>query len=278
MEAVVVQIAGKVAAVTGGASGIGEATVRRFIAEGAKVGFADMDTERGEAIADELTKAGGHVIFVPAMMQREADATGFIEKVVAAFGDLDILVNNAGIRHYQTIVDTNNETWDRILGVNLKGYAFCAKAAVISMRRKGSGSIVNVSSNRSTGAGRNMIEYDTTKAAVAGLTRGLAYDHAADGIRANTISPGPVFTRFHEKRAEALGKSVEEFIAAFGRGGMLKRPARPEEIAASILFLASDESSYVTGANLMVDGGMSAVDPDSLTPWLEGGINAGSST
>lgn len=265
----------KVAAITGGASGIGEATVRRFVAEGAKVGFADIDAERGRAIAAELAGAGARVVFVETHTEVEAEATGFIDAVVAEFGRVDILVNNAGMRHYQGILDTSDASWDRILGVNVKGYAFCAKAAVASMQRTGGGSIVNISSNRSTAAGGNMIEYDTTKAAVIGLTRGLAYDHAKDGIRANAISPGPVFTRFHERRAAALGKTVEEFIRGFGQGGMLKRPARPEEIAACILFLASDDSSYVTGANLMADGGISAVDPDSLNTWLQQGVTPG---
>lgn len=268
------RLAGKVAAVTGGASGIGEATVRRFVAEGAKVCFADVDEERGADLAAELNAAGDAALFVPTSTQDEAQATAFVEAAVTRFGRLDILVNNAGIRHYQGILDTDGESWDRILGVNVKGYAFCAKAAVAAMRQSGGGSIVNVSSNRSTAAGGNMVEYDTTKAAVIGLTRGIAYDHARDGIRSNAISPGPVFTRFHEKRAAALGKTTDEFIRGFGQGGMLKRPARPEEIAAAILFLASDDASYITGVNLMADGGISAVDPDSLNTWLQQGVNA----
>lgn len=268
------RLEGRIAAVTGGASGIGEATVRRFVAEGAKVCFADVDEERGAAVADELNAAGGTVRFVRTQTQDEAQCEAFIRAAVDAFGGLDILVNNAGIRHYQGILETDNTTWDRILGVNVKGYAFCAKAAVAAMKKSGGGSIVNVSSNRSTAAGGNMVEYDTTKAAVIGLTRGIAYDHARDGIRANAISPGPVFTRFHEKRAAALGKTTEEFIRGFGQGGMMKRPARPEEIAAAILFLASDDASYITGINLMADGGISAVDPDSLNTWLQQGVTA----
>lgn len=268
------RLAGKVAAVTGGASGIGEATVRRFVAEGAKVCFADMDEERGVQVAAELNASGETVLFVPTRTEDEMQATAFIDAAVARFGRLDILVNNAGIRHYHGILDTDSTTWDRILGVNVKGYAFCAKAAVAAMKAGSGGSIVNVSSNRSTAAGGNMVEYDTTKAAVIGLTRGIAYDHAKHNIRSNAISPGPVFTRFHEKRAAALGKTPEEFVKGFGQGGMMKRPARPEEIASAILFLASDDASYITGANLMADGGISAVDPDSLNTWLQQGISA----
>ena len=161
---------------------------------------------------------------------------------------------------YQGISDTTESSWDTMLGVNVKGYAFCAKAAIAQMRQTGGGSIVNVSSIRSILGGRNMVEYDTTKAAVLGLTRSLAYDHAEDGIRVNAVSPGPVFTQFHAHRAAARGLSAEAFKKEFGSGGMLRRPAEPGEIASCIAFLASGEASYVTGTNLVVDGGISAMD------------------
>jgi NAD(P)-dependent dehydrogenase (short-subunit alcohol dehydrogenase family) len=122
---------------------------------------------------------------------------------------------------------------------------------------------------RAVSAGGNMVQYDATKAAVIGLTRGLAYDHAADGIRVNAICPGPIFTRFHERRAAAVGKTAEEFKQGFGRGTMLKRPGTPREVAACIAFLASDDASYVTASSFFVDGGQSAIDPDSLTTWLQ---------
>jgi NAD(P)-dependent dehydrogenase (short-subunit alcohol dehydrogenase family) len=261
----------KVAAITGGAGGIGGATVRRFAAEGARVAFADIDVERGRALEAELTAAGADALFVDARVDEEAGCEAFIAATAERFGALHVLVNNAGIRHYGTVLATTEQTWDAILGVNLKGYAFCAKAAVPVMRDSGGGAIVNLSSIRALVAGGNMIEYDTTKTAVVGLTRALAYDHAPDGIRVNAISPGPVFTEFHARRAAALGKTEEEFKAAFGQGGMQKRPAHPDEIAACILFLASDEASYVTGANLLADGGISALDPDTLTPFLKEG-------
>ena len=121
---------GKVAAITGGASGIGEATARTFVEEGARVAIADMDAERGRMVADEIKAAGGEVIFVEAHMEREANAINFIRRTVEQYGRLDILVNNAGMRLYQTVVEASEESWDAILGVNLKGYAFCAKAAI----------------------------------------------------------------------------------------------------------------------------------------------------
>jgi meso-butanediol dehydrogenase / (S,S)-butanediol dehydrogenase / diacetyl reductase len=250
---------GKVAAITGGASGIGEATARLFVKEGARIAIADMDTERGRMVADEMKTAGGEVIFVEAHMEREADAMTFIRRTVEQYGRLDILVNNAGMRLYQTVVEASEESWDAILGVNLKGYAFCAKAAIPEMRQVGGGSVVNVASQRAFIAGGNMVQYDSTKAAVTGLTRGMALDHAAEGIRVNAVCPGPIFTRFHERRAAAAGKTAQEFIREFGRDTMLKRPGTPREVAYCVLFLASDESSFVTGTCLLVDGGQAAI-------------------
>jgi NAD(P)-dependent dehydrogenase (short-subunit alcohol dehydrogenase family) len=192
-------------------------------------------------------------------MEREANALSFIRRTVEAYGRLDILVNNAGMRLYQTVVEASEESWDAILGVNLKGYAFCAKAAIPEMRRSGGGSIVNIASQRAFIAGGNMVQYDSTKAAVIGLTRGMALDHAGEGIRVNAVCPGPIFTRFHERRAAEAGKTPEEFIRAFGEGTMLKRPGSPLEVAYCVLFLASNESSFITGTPLLVDGGQSGV-------------------
>ena len=141
----------------------------------------------------------------------------------------------------------------------MKGYAFCAKAAIPAMRRVGGGSMVNVASIRAVVAGGNMVQYDTTKAAVTGLTRGLAMDHAPEGVRVNAVCPGPIFTPFHERRALAAGQTLEAFREGFGRDTMLQRPGTPQEVAACILFLASDEASFVTGTCLFVDGGQTAM-------------------
>ena len=252
------RLEGKVAAITGGASGIGEAAARRFAAEGAAVALADIDAERGRTVAREIEGAGGRALFVETHAGREADAVRFVRAARERWGRLDALVNNAGMRLYQTVVDASEESWDAILAVNVKGYAFCAKAAIPLMRETGGGSIVNVASIRSVVAGGNMVQYDTTKAAVAGLTRAMALAHAADGIRVNAVCPGPIFTRFHERRAEAAGRTHEDFRAEFGRGTMLGRAGTPAEVAACILFLASDDASYVTGASLYVDGGHTA--------------------
>ena len=250
---------GKVAAITGGASGIGEATARRFAAEGAAVAIADLDAARGRLVAEEIRAGGARAVFVETRTEREAECARFVRAAHEALGRLDVLVNNAGMRLYQTVVEATEESWDAILGVNVKGYAFCAKAAIPLMRAAGGGSIVNVASIRAVVAGGNMPQYDTTKAAVAGLTRAMALDHAGEGIRVNAVCPGPIFTRFHERRAAAAGKSADQFRAEFGRGTMLKRAGTPGEVAACVLFLASDDASYVTGTSLFVDGGHVAI-------------------
>jgi NAD(P)-dependent dehydrogenase (short-subunit alcohol dehydrogenase family) len=253
------RLSGKVAAVTGGASGIGEATARLFAEEGARVAIADLDVDRGREVVEAIRAKGAEALFVEMHAEREAEAIAFIRRARDEFGRIDVLVNNAGMRLYQSVVEASEESWDAILGVNLKAHAFCAKAAIPEMRRTGGGSIVNVASVRAVVAGGNMAQYDTTKAAVTGLTRALALDHAAEGIRVNAVCPGPIFTRFHERRATAAGKTFEEFRAEFARGTMLKRPGTPREVAACILFLASDEASYVTGTCLFVDGGQTAM-------------------
>ena len=250
---------GKVAAVTGGASGIGEATVRRFVAEGASVAFCDRDNERGQRLAAELEAAGAKVAFTHADVGTETACIDFVNGADRLFGRLDILINNAGIRAYEKVDEASAASWNEILNVNLMSYVFCAKAAVPLMRRGGGGAIVNTASVRSVVAGGGNLQYDTTKAAIAGLTRGLAADHSAEGIRVNAVGPGPIYTPFHARRIAASGETVEQYNAKAAQGTMMKRPGRAEEVAAAILFLASDDASYVTGTLLFVDGGMTAM-------------------
>ena len=253
------RLGGKVAAVTGGASGIGEATVRLFVKEGARVAFADRDGSRGTSIADEINASGGEVLFVKTQIEHEAGAMAFIQRTIEHFGQLNILVNNAAVRLYQGITEASEESWDTIWGVNVKGYAFCAKAAIPALRLGGNGSIVNIASTNAVIAGDNTLQYDTTKAAVTGLTRGLARAHAAEGIRVNALCPGRTFTAFHKHRAAAAGKTHEAFKEEFGRPTLLKRTATPREIASCVLFLASDDASFVTGTCLFADGGETAM-------------------
>ncbi|MDX1432552.1 MAG: SDR family oxidoreductase [Gammaproteobacteria bacterium] len=249
------RFSGKVVALTGGAGGIGEATVRRFLDEGAKVAFCDTKEADGEGLARSLGEAGHDVRFVTADVQHEAEAARFIAEAAKNFDRLDVLVNNAGIRNYQDVTEASEESWERILGVNLKGYAMCAKAAIPVMRKGGGGVIINVASVRSLVAGPKMVQYDTSKAGILGLTRSMARDHASDNIRVVAIGPGPIFTAFHAERAKNLGLPEAEYVEAFGADTMMKRPGTPEEVANAILFLASDDASFVTGTCLYVDGG-----------------------
>ena len=250
---------GKVVAVTGGASGIGEAAVRRFVEDGAGVAFADRNADRGRKVAAELESHGAAVHFVEAEMGEEAHATGFIETAVAHFGRLDVLVNNAGIRKFQAVTEASRESWDEMLAVNLLSYATCSRAAIPVMAAAGGGAIVNVASIRSLIAGPKCVQYDTTKAAVLGLTRSMARDHAAQGVRVNAVGPGPIFTPFHETRAEDLGQTREAYIEEFGAETMMKRPGTAREVADGIVFLASEEASYITGTCLFIDGGQTAL-------------------
>src|SRR6202034_297992 len=250
---------GKIAAITGGASGIGEATVRRFIAEGASVAFCDRDAERGQRVASELEAAGAHVAFTHADVGTEAACLAFVNGSAEQVRRLGLLVNSAAIRTYEKVDVASGASWAEILNVSLMSYVYCAKAAVPLMRGNNGGAIVNTASVRSVVAGGGNPQYDTTKAAVAGLTRALAADHSAEGIRVNAVGPGPIFTPFHARRIAAASETVEQYNAKAAQGTMLKRPGRPEEVAAAILFLASDDASYVTGALLFVDGGMTAM-------------------
>ena len=249
------RFADKVVAVTGGASGIGEATVRRFIEEGARVAFADRDAARGTRVLADVEAQGAAAQFVEADMGNEAQATGFVEAAVARFGRLDVLVNNAGIRKYQAVTEASKASWDEMLAVNLLSCALCSRAAIPVMAASGGGAIVNVASIRSLIAGSKCVQYDTTKAAVLGLTRSMARDHAAQGVRVNAVGPGPIFTPFHERRAQALGQTHEAYIVEFGAETMMKRPGTAREVANGIAFLASDDASYITGTCLFIDGG-----------------------
>src|SRR5438128_9976050 len=248
------QLNGKVAVVTGGGSGIGEATAKRFAAAGARVVVLDRDTEGGERVTREIREAGGEAAFLRAEVAVEAEALALAPFAVERFGALHVLVNNAGVRVYGPVTEATEESWDQILAVNVKALGFCAKAAIPEMARAGGGAIVNVSSANAIKGRAGMAQYDATKAAVLGLTRSLAHDHAAQGIRVNAVCPGPTITQFHINNAARRGVSEAE-LRAQGKAGLLKRWAEPREIAAAILFLASDEASYITAATVMVDGG-----------------------
>jgi meso-butanediol dehydrogenase/(S,S)-butanediol dehydrogenase/diacetyl reductase len=188
---------------------------------------------------------------------READAHRLVEETTARLGGLHCLVNVAGVRVYAPLAEADAAEWERIIGVNVLGTAHCCKAAIPRLRAAGRGTIVNVSSVYGVMGRTGMGQYDTTKAAVLGLTRALAVEEAPHGIRVNAVCPGGTITPYHIRRAAARGVSEAQMRAERAGDNLLRRWAEPREIAYPILFLASAESSFVTGATLMVDAGRS---------------------
>ncbi|MFL5182576.1 MAG: SDR family oxidoreductase [Microvirga sp.] len=251
------RLKGKVCIVTGGGSGIGRATCLLFAKEGASVVVADKRQEAAEAVAAEGSAAGATML--PTMMDvsRDDDAQRVVHQTVEAFGRLDVLVNNAGYGFAGTVVDTDEEAWDDLMAVNVRGVYLCSKHAIPAMAKNGGGAIVNTASVVATVGIRNRAAYCASKGAVAALTRAIAIDHVAEGIRCNAVAPGTIDTPYFD---EILRKSP---VAADSRKALearqlLGRLGTPEEIAAGILFLASDESRFATGTILTIDGGMTA--------------------
>ena len=251
------RLKGKVCIVTGGGSGIGRATCLLFAKEGASVVVADKRLEAAEAVAAEGSAAGAKML--PTMMDvsRDDDAQRVVHQTVEAFGRLDVLVNNAGYGFAGTVVDTDEEAWDDLMAVNVRGVYLCSKHAIPAMAKNGGGAIVNTASVVAAVGIRNRAAYCASKGAVAALTRAIAIDHVAEGIRCNAVAPGTIDTPYFD---EILRKSP---VAADSRRALearqlLGRLGTPEEIAAGILFLASDESRFATGTILTIDGGMTA--------------------
>ena len=253
------RLQGKVALVTGGGAGIGAATGRIFAAEGAAVVLVDRDAAALEQAA-AMIRAAVQGARVAQFAADVADA-GLAEQAVAhgvkSFGRLDVLVNNAALRNYASIGDATPAEWQSMLGVNLMGAANYCRAALPALRRAGHGSIVTVSSCYAVTGRKGMGLYDATKAGLLALTRTLAFEEAAHGIRANAVCPGSTLTDFHIARGKAAGKSLEQLRGERSDNSLIGRWASPDEVAHPILWLASDEASFITGATLMVDGGLS---------------------
>ena len=251
----------KAALITGGAGGIGAATAVLFAEEGARVAIVDRDRVAAEDAAGEVRRRfpDADVLAAAADLRWEDEARRAADAADASFGGVDVLVNAAGVRVYGALADADRESWDSILAVNLMATAHCCKAAVPLMRARGGGSIVNVSSVFGVAGRAGMGQYDVTKAAVVSLSRTLAIEEVGHGIRVNTVCPGPTLTPFHIRRAEAQGVTEEELRRTGAGHTLMKRWAEPREVACAILFLAGNESSYVTGTTLVVDGGVSAV-------------------
>lgn len=255
------RLAGKVALITGAGAGIGAACVRLFCAEGAAVFLVDADDAALQRTMLEV-RAGlpqARLGSLAADVSDERRADEAVAACLQAHGGLDVLVNNAAMRNYSSVAEASPEQWRAVLGVNLLGVANYCRAAMPALRRSGRGSVVNVSSCYAVTGRKGMGLYDTTKAGQLALTRTLAHEEAGHGIRVNAVCPGSTLTDFHVSKAAAAGKSLDRLKGERSDTSLLGRWASPEEIAWPILWLASEEASFMTGATVMVDGGLSVM-------------------
>lgn len=250
----------KVAIVTGGASGIGEATVREFAAEGAAVAIFDVNLAAGEQLATELSAAGHRAAFYHTDVSNLEACTGAVNAVVAKWGRLDYLVNSA-VSFIGKGVDATPSDWDRSLGVNVRGTAYMAQACHPAMKASGGGAIVNIASISAHIAQPNRWTYNATKGAVLNMTRCQALDLAPDRIRVNVVSPGWTWTPETSRAAEGDRARWEPI---WGRFSMMRRMGEAREIARGILFLCSDDASFITGAELPIDGGYMGLGSEGL--------------
>lgn len=246
---------GRVALVTGATSGIGAATARELLAHGARVMVAGIDDAAGAAMVRELCQAGGAdaARYVHADVAVHDEVAAMVAATEQAYGRLDILVNNAGIGHYGQTPDLEAPQWDRVMGVNLNSVFYGCKFAIPLLRRQGGGAIVNIASISGLAADYGFTAYAASKGAVVNYTRALALDHAREGIRVNAVCPGLIETPLTAATLEA--PAVRQ---TWSSHVPLNRPGRPEEIAKLVRFLVCDDASYMTGAIIPVDGGLTA--------------------
>lgn len=248
------RLSNKKAIVTGGAGGIGRASSLALAAEGASVAVVDLNIEAAEGVAAEIREAGGVALAVAADVSDEQDIERVVATVLAEFGGVDVVFNNAGIIRRTTAVETTVEEWDRVFGVNVRSIFLMCKHVVPVMESAGGGSIINTGSGWGLKGGGRALSYCASKGAVVNMTRALAIDHGPAGIRVNSVNPGDVNTGMLRDEARQLAQDTNSFLAE-AADRPLRRMGEPEEVAQAVVWLASDESSYVTGSAMVVDGG-----------------------
>jgi meso-butanediol dehydrogenase / (S,S)-butanediol dehydrogenase / diacetyl reductase len=250
------RLKGRVSIVTGGASGIGLAAVKLFAREGSSVVVSDINKEAALEVVDEVKQAGGEVIFVYTDVSSEESVIGLMDAAKKAYGKIDVLFNNAGITIANPVTETSIEDFETNVNINLKGVFLGCKHAIPHMNRKRGGSIINTASILALVASPNQASYSASKGGVVALTRQVAYDYADKNIRVNCICPADTKTPMHYKWLQEC-ENPEETLKFFSQRFPMKRFAEPEEQASVALFLASDESSFITGQAIPVDGGLS---------------------
>jgi len=245
---------GKVALITGGTSGIGSATAALLAKEGAKVVLTGRNKERGEQVAKEINDGGGTAIFVRSDVRLAEDCRQAVEQTLEQFGRIDVLFNNAGVYHPTTVPECTEQEWDETIDSSLKGAFLMSKYALPSMIERGSGSIIHTSSGWGILGGDRAAAYCAAKGGLVVMAKAMAIDHGPDGIRVNCVCPGDTETPMEYADAERRGMTWEEYRAG-ASNRPLGRMGTVDEIARAVLFLASDDSSFVTGESLVVDGG-----------------------
>lgn len=245
------RLQGKVAFISGGARGMGASEARLFAREGASVVIGDVLDDEGKKVEAEIAESGGEVLYVHLDVTSEEEWQRAVAATIARFGRLDVLVNNAGIGLRGGVEDTSVEDWDEVMGVNAKGVFLGTKVAIPEMRKAGGGSIINISSQMAmVGSDRSGVAYHASKGAVRTFTKSAAIRHAKEGIRVNSVHPGPIVTPMIQDRlTDEAERARLTSLIPMGRIGS------PEDVAYGVLYLASDESAFVTGSELVIDGG-----------------------
>jgi meso-butanediol dehydrogenase / (S,S)-butanediol dehydrogenase / diacetyl reductase len=247
---------GKAVVVTGGAHGIGRASALRFASEGASIAVVDLRRDEGEQVAAECQAAGGRAVAYQADVSEPDQVGAVVQQITRDLGGIDVVHSNAGRLRAGTVLETPLNEWNRILAVNVTSMYLVARAAVPAMRERNGGAIVTTGSISGLFGEPALSAYAASKAAVVNLTRAMAIDFAGDGIRVNCVCPGWVDTGFNDPQFEHDGLSAADIEALIQRTVPMGRQGLPEEMAAAVAFLASDDASYITGQTLVVDGGL----------------------
>ncbi|MFC1783825.1 SDR family NAD(P)-dependent oxidoreductase [Planctomycetota bacterium] len=252
-----ISLEGKVAVITGAASGIGRASAKRLAEAGAAVGLLDINKDQGLAAEEEIKQGGGQAKFYRCDVSSYADCEKVIEAIIAEFGKIDILFNNVGVIVRKDVVGMNEQEWDLVVNVNLKGIYLLSHHVIPHMKAGGGGVIINTGSGWGLKGGSKAVSYCATKAGVVNMTRAMAIDHGPDNIRVNCVCPGDIDTPLLRDEAIQLGEDMEVFMAE-AADRPIRRVGQVDDVANAVLFLASDMSSWSTGMCLQVDGGGNA--------------------